>query len=120
MDDSWPVPTNACITTLSLYFQSKVKWKLLRYFIYHYGFFLSSPVSFGGIQRKANYMAPGHLTLHEWSLSAIREKSLPRGPAYPEIFFLLNTHTDVHFIDMKAKGNFNFLLSIMVCEPLKL
>lgn len=82
--------------------------------------FLSSPVSFGGIQRKANYMAPGHPTLHEWSLSAIREKSLPRGPSYPEIFFLLNTHTDVLFMHMKAKGNFNFLLSIMLCEPLKL
>lgn len=65
-------------------------------------------------------MAPGHPTLHEWSLSVIREKTLPWGLSYLEISFLLNTHTDVRFMHMKAKSNFNFLLSIMLCEPYKL
>lgn len=59
------------------------------FYFYHYDFFFSSPVSFGGIKRKANCMAPGHPTLHEWSLSAIREKSLPGDPVTSRFFFTL-------------------------------
>ncbi len=48
------------------------------------------------------------------------ERNPSQGTQLPGDFFPLNTHTDVRFMHMKAKGNFNFLLSIMLCEPLKL
>jgi len=65
-------------------------------------------------------MAPGTPHFMNGVFLRSERKPFPGDLVTQRFFSLLNTHTDVHFMHMKAKGNFNFLLSITLCEPHKL